>query len=274
MINTNYPCVLTIAGTDPSGGAGIQADIKTISATGCYAASVITALVAQNTQGVQAIQEINPDFILKQLESVFSDLTIHAVKIGMLHNEKVIETVISALIKFKPEKIVLDPVMVAKNGCLLLLPDTITLLKNKLFPLVHLITPNLFEAEQILGERIETASDMEQAAKKIGEECNVNVLLKGGHLNTQQSSDVLYTKDYPNDPCWFHAHRIHTKNTHGTGCTLSSAIASYLAQNYTLNDAITAAKLYLTHAIQSGVSLQIGRGAGPVHHFYFMENLK
>lgn len=269
MKKINYPCVLTIAGTDPSGGAGIQADIKTISATGCYAASVITVLVAQNTQGVQAIQEIPISFLTQQIDSVFSDLDISAIKIGMLHNKKIIEAVSSTLEKLKPKNIVLDPVMVAKNGCELLPSHIIHFIKERLFPLVTLITPNLFEAEKILGGEIKTLSEMESAAEKIGNAFNVHVLLKGGHLDIFQSSDVLYSKeDFSH--YWFHAERIKTKNTHGTGCTLSSAIASYLAQGFTLQNAIRISKKYLTKAIRSGSRFQIGRGCGPVDHFYFL----
>lgn len=271
MKHADYPCVLTIAGTDPSGGAGIQADIKTLSATGCYAASVITALVAQNTQGVKAIHEVPPEFIVKQLESVFSDLHIRAVKIGMLHNERVIHTIISALQEYKPENIVLDPVMVAKNGCELLLPHAVKLLREKLFPLVTLITPNLPEAEMILGEKIDDEAAMQLAAKKMCDDFNVNVLLKGGHLSTEKSSDILYVKE-TNDFRWFHADRIQSKNTHGTGCTLSSAIASFLAQDYALDAAIIAAKKYITHAIEHGRDLKIGKGCGPLSHFYFMKD--
>lgn len=268
-----YACVLTIAGTDPSGGAGIQADIKAITATGGYAASVITALVAQNTQGVQAIQEVPPAFITQQLDSVFHDLDIKAVKIGMLHNANVIETVASAIEKYQAKHIVLDPVMVAKNGCELLLPKTVHFLKERLFPLVDLITPNLFEAEKIIEEKIDSPEKMEIAAKKIGEIFNINVLLKGGHLASSQSSDVIYLKEN-NKSHWFHAERISTKNTHGTGCSLSSAIASFLAQDYSIDNAIHAAKQYLTNAIQSASTLQIGRGCGPIDHFYFLADLK
>lgn len=269
MKKINYPCVLTIAGTDPSGGAGIQADIKTISATGCYAASVITALVAQNTQGVQAIQEIPANFVMQQIDSVFSDLDISAVKIGMLHNKKNIEAVASALEKLKPKNIILDPVMVAKNGCELLPSNIINFIKERLLPLVNLITPNIFEAEKIVGEKIKTLHEMESAAERIGNTFNINVLLKGGHLNTTKSSDVLYSKEDFNH-YWFHEERINTKNTHGTGCTLSSAIASYLAQGCTLHNAIYLSKKYLTKAIESGSTFQIGRGCGPVNHFYFL----
>ncbi len=269
MKKINYPTVLTIAGTDPSGGAGIQADIKTISATGSYATSVITALVAQNTQGVQAIEAVSANFITEQLNSVFSDININAVKIGMLHNKKVISAVASALEKYKPKIIVLDPVMIAKNGSELLSLEDINFLIEKLFPLVTLITPNLFEAEKIIGHKIRNFQEMEVAAKKIAELYFVNVLLKGGHLNTSQSSDVLYLKNQSSFH-WFHASRIKTKNTHGTGCTFSSAIASFLAQNYSLIKSIQCSKHYLTQAIKSGSKFKIGQGCGPVDHFYFL----
>lgn len=273
MKKINYACVLTIAGTDPSGGAGIQADIKTISATGGYAASVITSLVAQNTQGVQAIQEIPVSFVRQQIDSVFSDLNISAVKIGMLHNKNIIETVSTALEQFKPKNIIIDPVMVAKSGCELLPSNIIHFIKERLFPLASLITPNLFEAEKILGEKIHNFAKMESAAEKIGKAFNISVLLKGGHLNTTQSSDVLYSKE-DSTHYWFREKRIHTKNTHGTGCTLSSAIASFLAQGYTLQSAVYSSKKYLTGAIDSGKKLQIGRGHGPVNHFYLLEGFK
>ncbi len=178
------PCIATIAGTDPSGGAGIQADMKAISATGGYAASIITALVAQNTQGVQAIQSVPVEFIAQQINSVFNDLTIRAVKIGMLHSQEVIATVAHALKKYQPNWIVLDPVMVAKNGCALLDLSTIDYLKNTLFPLVTLMTPNLFEAEKILGREIPDEDAMALAATDLGKQFNINVLIKGGHLKT------------------------------------------------------------------------------------------
>lgn len=269
MKKNNYTCVLTIAGSDPSGGAGILTDIKTISAIGCYAVSVMTALTAQNTLGIQAIQEVPAYFVTQQIDSIFSDLNIQAVKIGMLHTKENIEAVSSALEKLKPKNIILDPVMIATDGCELLPSLDIHFLKERLFPLVDLITPNIIEAEKIIGEKIETLSEMESAAKRIANTYNVNILLKGGHLKGSQSSDVLYSKDDFNH-YWFHEKRIPTKNTHGTGCTLSSAIASYLAQNYTLQNAISSAKKYLTKAIKSGSIFQLGSGCGPVNHFYFL----
>lgn len=271
MKKTNLPCVVTIAGTDPSGGAGIQADIKAISATGSYAASVITALVAQNTLGVQDIQAISADFVQKQMDSVFNDLEVHAIKIGMLHDARIINLISAELKKLQAIHIVFDPVMVAKDASVLLDLDTIELLKKRLIGAVSLITPNIFEAEQLLGSAILTMLDMELAARKIAEKFNINVLIKGGHFNGQQSSDVLYIIE--NAEChWFHAERISTKNTHGTGCSLSSAIASYLAQGFSLYESVNKAKLYLSEAIRSGARHQIGRGNGPVDHFYFLGN--
>jgi hydroxymethylpyrimidine/phosphomethylpyrimidine kinase len=275
MRDIDCPCVLTIAGTDPSGGAGAQADIKAISATGAYAASVITALVAQNTQGVQAICEVGPCFITEQLGSVFNDLTVRAVKIGMLHNEETVEVIALALEKFKPKQVVFDPVMVSKNGCELLRPTVVPFMKERLFPLVDLITPNLYEAEKIIEEKISSMSEMESAAKRMSDHFNLNVLLKGGHLIKEESSDVLSTKEQSHHALlWFHEKRIETKNTHGTGCTLSSAIASFLAQGHPLKDAVYLAKKYLTRAIETSDHLKIGKGAGPVNHFYFLKEAK
>ncbi len=265
--------VLTIAGTDPTGGAGIQADIKTISATGCYAASVITVLVAQNTQGVQAIESIASDFVTQQLDSIYTDLTISAVKIGMLHNKEIIKVVSDFLKKIKQKNIVLDPVMIAKDGSLLMPEKIISYLTKKLFPLVNLITPNLFEAEKLLKQKINNKLEMAIAAKKLSNLYNINVLIKGGHLNTAQSSDVLYSKE-DSKHYWFYSKRINTNNTHGTGCALSSAIASYLAQHYTLKKSIQLAKQYLTYSIKSGVEFKIGKGCGPVNHFYFLSRDK
>ena len=266
----NPPCVVTFAGTDPSGGAGIQADIKAISATGCYAASIITALVAQNTVGVQAILEVPPEFIRQQIDSVFSDLTVHAVKIGMLHKQENMDVIATALSQLEVKHVVFDPVMVAKNGSPLLDPMLIHYLKTRMFPHCTLITPNQPEAEALLSRPIETLSDMALAAETLGETYHLNVLVKGGHFSQEDASDVLYM---PSEKAhhWFHAGRIHTKNTHGTGCTLSSAIASYLAQGYRLTDAIQHAKRYLTRAIQAASMQHIGHGFGPVDHFYFLD---
>lgn len=268
MINNKKPpCVLTIAGSDSSGGAGIQADIKTVSATGCYAASVITALTAQNTRGVQAVYALPDYFVKQQLESVFDDLNFDAIKIGMLFDTKTMLSVATALIKYKPSNIVLDPVMISKSGSELLKSGAIEYLKNHIFSLCSLITPNITEAEKLLEKEIRSESDMSLAATTLGEHYKTNILIKGGHLNSVISPDVLYSyidaKFF-----WYITERLNTKNTHGTGCTLSSAIASFLAQDYSLNDAIAAAKNYLTNAIRFGSEANIGHGFGPVDHFY------
>jgi len=269
MKKIKLPIVVTIAGSDSSGGAGIQADIKAISALGCYAASVITALTAQNTQGVQAIYEVSPDFVMQQMESVFSDFSVDAVKIGMLHDEKIIAAVVSGLKKFKPKNVVLDPVMVAKSGHTLLKYQTLHFLQENLFPQVALITPNIFEAEKLLNENIQTIEQQENAAMKLGQQFKINVLVKGGHLEGEQSSDVLYS--WKENRCmWFHAPRIETHNTHGTGCSLSSAIAAELAKNHSIYEAISSAKCYLTKALEAAKPLILGRGCGPVDHFYYL----
>lgn len=265
----NRPVILTIAGTDPSGGAGIQADIKAISANGCYAASVITALVAQNTCGVQAIHPIPPTFITQQLESVFSDLDVAAVKIGMLYDEDVIHAVTHAVKKYTPAHVVLDPVMIAKNGSPLLKPETIETLKNTLFPYTHLITPNLPEAEALLETSIQTTEAMHHAAVNLGDQFGCHVLIKGGHLKGEQASDVLFDPENGSTR-WFHEKRIHTRNTHGTGCSLSSTIATFLAQGMTMPEAVQKAKTFLTLAIESGSRQTLGHGSGPIDHFYLI----
>ncbi len=263
------PIVVSFAGTDPSGGAGIQADIKAISATGSYAASVITALVAQNTQQVYAIQDVPATFIQAQIDAVFSDLAVSAIKIGMLNKREVIDVIATSLDRLLIKHVVFDPVMVAKNGSPLIEPELIDYLKVRMFPNCTLITPNIPEAEALLKCVIQTEEDMMQAASTLGEQYQLNVLVKGGHFHKEEASDVLYTpsnKQYE----WFHAPRIQTRNTHGTGCTFSSAIASYLAQGLPLMIAISKAKQYLTAAIQSGSQQSIGKGFGPVDHFHFL----
>lgn len=263
-----YTTVLTIAGSDSSGGAGIQADIKTISALGCYAASIITSLTAQNTQGVQSIEALSKTFVEAQLESVFSDIHIHAVKIGMLHNHDVVDAVYAALKCYQPKYIILDPVMIAKGGASLINDDVITHLSETLFPLVTLLTPNIPEAEKLIGEKIHSQTAMQEYSEKMGKKYQVNVLIKGGHLSeSKMSGDVLYSKE-DQDCHWFYAEHIETKNTHGTGCTLSSAIASYLAKNYSLVESIELAKSYLTEAIKAGSDFYLGEGQGPLNHLF------
>lgn len=266
------PIVLSIAGTDPSGGAGIQADIKAISAIGCYAASVITALVAQNTCAVHAIHPVPPDFIAAQLDSVFNDLHVTAVKIGMIHDETIMAVISSALKKYETKHVVLDPVMIAKNGSPLLKPDTVDALKEILFKHATLITPNLLEAEALLNIPIRTQEAMSHAAMTLGDQFGCQVLIKGGHLKENMANDVLFDPEH-GSLFWFNEKRIFTRNTHGTGCTLSSAIASFLAKGCSTKEAILQAKTYLTRAIDSGQHQSIGQGSGPVDHFYFLDSV-
>jgi hydroxymethylpyrimidine/phosphomethylpyrimidine kinase len=225
---------------------------------------VITALTAQNTQGVQAILSVSPEFVTQQINAVCDDLNIQTIKIGMLYSQAIIERVREALIKYKPLHVVLDPVMVSKNGSALLDDDLIADLKT-LFPYVNLLTPNVLEAEKIVGQRIQSIHHMADAARFISKTHQMNVLLKGGHLNSPTAQDVLCEAG---ELTWFELPRIETKNTHGTGCTLSAAIASYLAQGKPLKHAVFDAKQYLFQAISYGSQLSVGQGHGPVHHFY------
>ncbi|RVU80805.1 bifunctional hydroxymethylpyrimidine kinase/phosphomethylpyrimidine kinase [Leucothrix sargassi] len=266
------PIALTIAGSDSSGGAGIQADLKAFSALGCYGASVITALTAQNTQGVTGIHAVPTDFITQQLEAVFSDLNIAAVKIGMLATPEVISTVAEFLTeqrRIKPDlAIVLDPVMVAKGGDKLLEDDAVGALSEKLVPLATVLTPNVPEAAFLLArdnaENIDEMADQGQALLSLG--CQ-HVLVKGGRLSSDNvnSADLWINKDSTST---LTTPRIPTKNTHGTGCTLSAAIAAKLAHGKTAEEAIRESKDYVSAAIAAADSLTIGQGRGPVHHFY------
>lgn len=263
--------VVTMAGTDPSGGAGIQADIKAISATGSFAASIITVLVAQNTQLVTAIQEIPLPFIQQQIDAVFNDLSVDAVKLGMLYHEDIIHCVSRNLKKYSPRTIVLDPVMVSQTGHTLLKPQAIRALVDELFPLATLITPNIPEAESILKCKITDESSMHEATYELATRYQVSVLLKGGHLNTIHASDIFYDLSQKKFTV-LKTLRINTQNTHGTGCTLSAAITSYLAQGESLAHAIELAKRYLTQCILAAKNLKLGQGQGPVDHFYFLNS--
>jgi len=259
--------VLTIAGTDPTSGAGIQADLKTFSALGTYGLTVITALVAQNTQGVRSIHEVPEGFIGEQLDAVFDDVEVHAVKIGMLSGPEVIETVAERLERYGAERIVLDPVMVAKSGDRLLREDAVNALRRRLLPMATLITPNLPEAGVLLD--LEPARDepgmieMARALRELGPRA---VLVKGGHLQGEESIDVL--DDGEGEPQVLVGPRIATRNTHGTGCTLSSAIAAFLARGHPLPETVREAKAYLTDALRAADQLRVGSGHGPVHHFH------
>lgn len=252
--------VLTIAGSDCSGGAGIQADIKTITTHGMYAMSVITALTAQNTTGVFGVLESTPDFVAQQMDAVFSDIFPDAVKIGMVSNKDIILVIVEKLLQYKAVNIVLDPVMVSTRGSRLLKDDAMEMLMTRLIPLADIITPNIPEAECLCGFTIETRDDMEKAAIKISSWYGGNILIKGGHL-TDCSDDLLYSGGQCH---WYHQEKISNPNTHGTGCTLSSAIACNLALGRSMKDSITHSKRYITGALMA--YLNLGAGSGPLDH--------
>ena len=269
MSDSKIPIALTIAGSDSGGGAGIQADLKTFSALGVYGASVITALTAQNTQGVTGIHDTPPDFITAQIDAVFSDLDVKAVKIGMLSRPDAILAVVAGLRRWDPAHVVLDPVMVATSGDRLLAPEAIDLLRTRLIPAVQIITPNLPEAAALLDLPIATTeAEIEgQGTKLLTLGCPA-VLIKGGHGEGTESVDYLVSA---NGRLRLAAPRIATRNTHGTGCTLSSAIASGLAKGQPLETAVRNAKAYVSAAIAAADRLDVGKGHGPVHHFYAFE---
>lgn len=255
---------LTIAGSDSSGGAGIQADLKTMTVNGVYAMSVITALTAQNTLGVSGILDVSPEFITSQMDAVFTDIYPDAIKIGMVSSPEIVEAIAKSLEKYEAKNIVLDPVMVATSGAVLLKEEAMDSLINRLIPLADVITPNIPEGEILVSMKIENEADMEKAAETIGEKYNCAVLLKGGH-KVNDANDLLYRKG---DFKWFLSERIDNNNTHGTGCTLSSAIAANLAKGEDLNQAIKNAKEYLTGALRAGLNL--GKGSGPLMHNYIL----
>ncbi len=262
----SHPTALTIAGSDSGGGAGIQADLKTFSALGVYGCSVITALTAQNTQAVTGVMNVPAEFIGQQIDAVFSDIEVHAVKIGMLSVPEIIEVVADGLKRHHATNIVLDPVMVAKSGDALLQPHAVNAVRDVLLPLADLITPNLPEAAALLGcEPITLVEEMQAAAAALLEFGPKAVLLKGGHLTGKESPDLLLDADGHQV---LHSARIDTRNTHGTGCTLSSAIAAGLASGLSTKQAVGEAKEYIRTAIGAADSLDIGRGHGPVHHFH------
>lgn len=263
----NYKRVLTIAGSDPCGGAGIQADLKTMSACGCFGMSAITAVVNENTKGVYGIHPIPIDFVQGQIKSVLDDIGADAVKIGMLYSSELILAIKETLSDYAIQNIVIDPVMVATSGGNLLQNEATATLKNALLPIARVITPNIPEAERITGKKIATFSDMRKVIKELSYNGTVSVLLKAGHLLDDELIDLFYNAE-TDETLELRAKRIHTQNTHGTGCTLSSAVASFLAQGFTLNDAVQQAKTYINNAILHGASYQIGQGHGPVHHFY------
>ncbi len=266
-MNRRYYKVLTIAGSDSGGGAGIQADLKTFSALGCYGMSVITALTAQNTLGVSGIHAIPPAFVAQQIDAIFSDMGADAVKIGMLYSAELIRTIADQLKKYRVEKIVLDPVMVAQSGDKLLQDDAIDAIRNYLMPICTVVTPNLPEASVLLGQEIHGREDMKAAAKSLSDYGCQSVLIKGGHSEDHDSTDVLYmTRE--DRYVILSKPRVQTRNNHGTGCTLSSAIASFLAKSFPVEDALRHAKEFIHRAIVAGAEYSLGKGHGPVHHFF------
>ena len=268
-----YPVVVSVAGSDSGGGAGIQADLKTMAALGVYGATVITAVTAQNTKGVIAIHAIPNDIFQKQLNAVFDDFEVDTVKIGMLHDPEIVDILIHALEKYKPKYVVVDPVMVATSGDPLILKPTIDALKTGLFPLASLITPNLKETALLLEREVNNVEDMKKAAFDLLSFGSKAVVVKGGHLLEKIISDVLWVQG-ESQAHTFDADYIETENLHGTGCTLSSAIASYLALGYTLIQAVSLAKQYVSQAILYGRDVTIGHGHGPLNHAFNPQKLK
>lgn len=257
---------LSIAGSDSSGGAGIQADMKTMSAHGIYAMTAITALTAQNTTGVTSILESTPAFLADQLDAVFTDIFPDAVKIGMVSNAALIHVIAQKLTQYGARHIVVDPVMVATSGSRLMQTEALEALRGELLPLVEVVTPNIPEAEVLSGMEIHSAADMERAARHISQTHSCAVLLKGGH-NLNDANDLLYRNGTLE---WFHGRRIDNPNTHGTGCTLSSAIASNLACGMELTDAVARAKAYISGALAA--MLDLGKGSGPMNHLFDLKS--
>ncbi len=259
-----YPRVLSIAGSDSGGGAGIQADLKTIAALGCYGMTAITALTAQNTLGVRAIHGVPTDMLLHQIDAVVEDIGVDAVKIGMLHSPDIVQAVAQVIDRYALKKVVLDPVMVATNGAVLIEQSAVAALVRHLFARATLVTPNLDEAALLVGKPLDSETAMECAARELLDMGAAAVLLKGGHLPGAHVSDLLMTAD--GQTHWMRAPRIPTANTHGTGCTLSSAIAAYLALALPLVDAVEAARHFVRAALQAGAQVQTGAGSGPLNH--------
>ena len=265
--NPQLKKVLTIAGSDSGGGAGIQADIKSISANGCFAASAITAITAQNTLGVNAVEGLPISIIEGQIDAVLSDIGADSIKIGMLHSTEVVQCVARMLRKYAITNVVLDPVMVSTSGHKLIEDSAIEVLKSELMPMVRVVTPNIPEAEILLGETISKQGDLPGAARRLAEMYGVSVLLKAGHLVDDELIDIFYNRE-TDEAIELSARRVDTRNTHGTGCTLSSAFAAQLAKGLPLTEAARAAKRYINQAIIHGADQNIGHGHGPVNHFY------
>ncbi|WP_163717808.1 bifunctional hydroxymethylpyrimidine kinase/phosphomethylpyrimidine kinase [Mangrovibacterium lignilyticum] len=263
----HYKRVLSIAGSDPSGGAGIQADLKTMSACGCFGTTAITAVVDENTVGVFGVHPIPVDFVKGQIKSVLDDIGADAIKIGMLHSSELIRGIRETLLPYQIRNIVLDPVMVATSGDPLLQKEAISTLQNELIPLARVITPNIPEAEILSGQKIAYQADLRKVIKSLTCGGKVSVLLKAGHLTEDELTDIFYNVE-TDEMLELKSKRVNTKNTHGTGCTFSSAVASFLARGLELNDAVRAAKEYINKAIVEGAAYEIGKGHGPVHHFH------
>ncbi len=253
---------LTIAGSDSCGGAGIQADIKTMTMNGVYAMSAVTALTAQNTTGVMGIMEVVPDFLGEQIDAVFEDIYPDAVKIGMVSSVALIKVIADRLRRYRAVNVVVDPVMVATSGSKLIETEAVDTLKKELLPLAMLVTPNIPEAEVLSGMSVKTEEDMLLVAKKIGDDVGSAVLLKGGH-SISDANDLLYSNGVFT---WFRGRRIKNSNTHGTGCTLSSAVAANLAKGFSLEDAVKHAKEYISGALSA--MLDLGKGSGPLNHAF------
>lgn len=272
MKSYQYPSVLSIAGSDSGGGAGIQADLKTISSLGCFGTTAITAITVQNTLGVKAIHSVPVSIVVGQIAAVLSDITPAAIKIGMVHTLALVEAIASAISAFPPIPVIFDPVMVATSGDKLIEEDTITGMRTHLFPIASLITPNLDEAAILAGMPIHTVDDMYLAGTKIiASGCNA-VLLKGGHLQNKQLTTLYFAADGSVEE--FVNEKIETNNTHGSGCTLSSAIASFIARGMDLRTAIASAEAYVHQAILHGADVKTGMGNGPLNHFFNPLKLK
>ena len=269
--HAHYPRVLTIAGSDSGGGAGIQADLKTFAALGCYGMTAITALTAQNTMGVQAIQSVPAAFLKAQLQSVLDDIGVDVVKIGMLHSPEVVEVVAWAIDHYQLKRVVLDPVMVATSGDKLIADETVAVLVRELFPRVQLITPNLDEAALLLGRPVPNEAALSLACADLQTMGAASVLLKGGHLQGEDVVDLLLLADASSHT--LRSKRISSQNVHGTGCTLSSAIASHWALGLDLTEAVVQARSYILAAIQAGASVTTGRGHGPLNHGFAPETM-
>lgn len=267
-----YYTALTIAGSDSSGGAGIQADLKAFSAIGVYGMSAITAITAQNTTGVAGIMPVTPEIVMRQINAVASDIRPDAVKIGMLFNRPIIEAVADGIMDMKLYNVVLDPVMISTSGSRLLENDAIGVMVERLFPIADIVTPNRFEAEYLAGMKIDSPDDVAKAADIILKKGAKSVLIKGGHFDGCSMTDSLFSQCEA--PHCFSSPKIDTTNTHGTGCTLSSAIAAFLALGKSMAEAVTLAKEYLNAALLAGADVAVGHGHGPLNHFHNPQKLK